>query len=223
VSTNLELWEKVCKTDPKHTKEVAFGRKFTSVDAQYQIKNATIQWGVFGITWGVKEEKFTQIHLGEKDSVVDSSTSYHYCVYTAKLFYPEGETEIHSDIEVIFSSGKRIGDYNDDWTKKVATDALTKGLSKLGFNSDVFEGRFDDKYYVLEMNENFGNIPKGKMPQRITPEKVKELQAEIDLRTVDTEKLIEYTNNKFGTEVHYDYILRSVKAKKVKENNNEQS
>jgi len=212
VSINLELWEKVCKTDPKHTKDVNFGKHhFTSVDAQYQIKNATIQWGVFGIAWGVKEEKFNQVHLGEKDSVADSSPSYHYGIYTAKLYYPEGEMEIHSDIEIIYSSGKRIGDYNDDWTKKVATDALTKGLSKLGFNSDVFEGRFDDKYYVLEM---------------ITPEKVKELQAEIDLRTVDTEKLIEYTNNKFGTkykalvelyEVHYDYILRSVKAKKVKE------
>ena len=32
--------------------------------------------------------------------------------------------------------------------KKVATDALTKGLSKLGFNADVFMGKFDDNKYV---------------------------------------------------------------------------
>jgi hypothetical protein len=37
---------------------------------------------------------------------------------------------------------------DDDCVKKVATDALTKGLSKLGFNADVFLGLYDDNKYV---------------------------------------------------------------------------
>jgi len=225
---NMKLWNDVCKTDPSHTKEVAlgtFGRRFTSVDAQYQVKNATKQWGRFGDTWGVKEEKYNQIHLGENDSVVNSSNNYHYCLYSAILYYPGGQTEIHSDIEIIHSSGKREGDYNDDWSKKIATDALTKGLSKLGFNSDVFEGRFDDKYYVQEMNIEFGNIKTDKMPQRITPDLATVLHDELKLRGGDIEKLLQSVNKKFGTkykdlielwQVHYDYILKQVKGKPLK-------
>ena len=40
-----------------------------------------------------------------------------------------------------------------DFAKKIETDALTKALSKLGFNADVFMGRFDDTKYVLEMQQ----------------------------------------------------------------------
>ena len=50
--------------------------------------------------------------------------------------------------------GSRV---DDDFAKKVATDALTKGLSKLGFNADVFMGRFDDNKYVNQMIKKFGN------------------------------------------------------------------
>jgi len=216
----MELWDKVNKTDPAHTKDVAYGRHFTSIDAQWQIRNATYQWGKFGTTWGVKEEKYEQIHLGD-----EKVPNYHYCIYTAKMFYPGGQTEIHSDIEIIHSSGKLEDQYNGDWTKKVATDALTKGLSKLGFNSDVFEGRFDDKYYVQDLNIEFDNIPKHKQPSKITPDQVIVLEDEIKERNGDTEKLLVSVNKKFGTkykiiaemwQVHYDYILKVVQGKPLK-------
>ena len=54
-----------------------------------------------------------------------------------------GEFPIASSIKTMM--GKRV---DDDCIKKVQTDALTKGLSKLGFNADVFMGRFDDNKYV---------------------------------------------------------------------------
>ena len=39
---NMELWDKVCKTDPKLTKNVAYGkRKYTTVCAQSQRRKAT--------------------------------------------------------------------------------------------------------------------------------------------------------------------------------------
>jgi len=41
----------------------------------------------------------------------------------------------------------------------VATDELSKGLSKLGFNSDVFEGLFDDNKYVQQMMKEFSLKP----------------------------------------------------------------
>ena len=129
---NMELWNQVCVTDPKTTKKVEVGRGFTAICAQTQLKKATELWGAFGSTWGVKEEKH----------IIHDKIAY----YTGKLYFPHGLIEIHSDINLYTSKGA----YNEDWTKKLATDALTKGLSKLGFNSDVFEGKFDDNKYIKQ-------------------------------------------------------------------------
>ena len=146
---NMELWNSVCETPKEKTKLVSYGaRKFTSVCAQYQIKTATKQWGAFGSKWGVKEESYNAMN----DNVI---------LYKAILFYPEGQVEIHTDIELNVSTKNGVK-YNDDWAKKAATDALTKGLSWLGFNSDIFEGVFDNKYNGQNNgssgnNQNSGN------------------------------------------------------------------
>ena len=131
---NLSLWNLVCVTDPDVTKDVNVGRQFTAICAQSQIKKATLLWGPIGGEWGVRDERHNVIE--------------NYCIYTAELYYPGGSIQIHADIEIIFYAGKRKGMYNEDFTKKTATDALTKGLSRLGFNADIFEGKFDDNKYV---------------------------------------------------------------------------
>jgi hypothetical protein len=43
-----------------------------------------------------------------------------------------------------------------DGPKKALTDAITKGLSYLGCNADVFLGNFDDNKYVQQMRQSFG-------------------------------------------------------------------
>lgn len=147
MSDNMKLWNKVCKTDPKHTKKVKKGANFfiTAIDAQYQLQNATEQFGVFGSKWGVRNEKFYRLDVGTEDVLL---------VYEAELYYPEGSFPIHSSLN-IFAETKYGRKLDDEGFKKVATDALTKGLSKLGFNADVFLGRFDDNRYVSEVNEEF--------------------------------------------------------------------
>jgi len=143
---NLALWESVEKTNPGLTKEVPKGSfKLTAIDTYSRIKRATELWGQCGNKWGVKNEKI-EVHQPP------TPMNWIYATYSAILFYP-GSTEgipIHSDIEVIYSVGTRKGKYNEDWTKKVATDALTKGLSMLGFNADVYLGMFEDMKYVQE-------------------------------------------------------------------------
>lgn len=144
---NMKLWNKVCVTDPDVTKKVTYGRQFTAICAHSQIKTATELWGPMGGNWGVINETFAKV---EGTTIM---------IYTAILFHPvEGkeapaQVRIHSDIECISSGGKSSGKYNEDFTKKVATDALTKGLSKLGFNADVFEGKFDDQKYVDDLKD----------------------------------------------------------------------
>lgn len=139
MNNNIDLWEKVSVTNPKNTKEVQIGaRKYTTIDAYSRLKRATELWGPYGSKWGIRDEHYNIIY----------DEKHKFCSYTASLFYPDGALPIMSDIEIIISGGKAQGKYNEDWSKKVSTDALTKGLSKLGFNADVFMGKFEDSKYV---------------------------------------------------------------------------
>lgn len=162
MSENMQLWNAVCKTDPKHTKQVTFGRKFTAIDAMYQIQMATEQWGSFGKTWGIKSEAFN----------FHDVTGKHFLVYYADFYYPDGGFPIHSSMLAISEKGKP----DEDCFKKLATDALTKGLSKLGFNADVFLGKFDDNKYVQQMKNETSNKPPPP-PAKKKPEQPMDLQS----------------------------------------------
>jgi len=153
---NMELWKQVCTTDPATTKHVKQRGGFTAIDAQSQLKRATELWGPYGSTWGVKECKYTHIDTDNKDghkSIIE--------VMLEAVFYcPYGTFEIATDISY------RIG---GDTCKKLLTDLTTKALSKLGFNSDVFEGKFDDNKYVNAVKKKFSKEPEA---EPITDEQV---------------------------------------------------
>jgi hypothetical protein len=140
-NNNMHIWKNVCQTDPSNTKTVNFGYKFTAIDAYSQIKIATELWGPFGMRWGVKDEEFVML---TPDLII----------YTAILFYEDGTIPIHSSAKTSDSKGR----IDDDCVKKAATDALTKGLSKVGFNADVFLGLFDDSKYVQNMKKSLVRI-----------------------------------------------------------------
>lgn len=147
---NMELWNKVCETDPAITKQVNQRGGFTAVCAQAQIKRATEIWGPYGGKWGVRDLQWGSV--SDKDGeVIEMALS-------GKFFYPDdNEFEIGSDIAY------RAG---GDSRKKLLTDITTKALSKLGFNADVFEGKFDDNKYVQEMikKHSNNNLPEPPLP-----------------------------------------------------------
>ena len=175
---NMQLWNSVCTTDPQYTQKVVYGkRKFTAIGAQYQLMEATKVFGPFGTGFGVSDEKFT------------SFDNTGLCLYQGNLWYrlidwdDDGELytlPIHSSIK--YSANGRV---DDDFAKKVATDALTKGLSKLGFNADVFLGKFDDNKYVNQLTSNNGtDTPKpllGEHGLALTDTQVKEIKAALGL------------------------------------------
>jgi len=145
-SKNLELWNMVEKTNPKYTKKVSYGkRSFTTIDAYYQIKLATSIWGSYGSTWGFRDIKIT------------ISNELGMCIFEANFFYPNGEFPIVNAIKI----------NDDEFLKKVYTDSLTKSLSYLGFNSDVFLGFFDDSRYVEKVRREFEEQPQ---PQQQQPQ-----------------------------------------------------
>ena len=139
----LEFWESVQTTDPNFTKEVGFGRKFTSINAHYQIREMSRAFGKIGQGWGIRNERLNPIIEG-------------LISYQAELWYKDSEDEHHSyEINSSISTHNSKGKLDDECFKKVSTDALTKGLSKLGFNSDIFLGMWDDNRYVNQVTEKF--------------------------------------------------------------------
>lgn len=151
---NMMLWKNVEKTDPEFTKFVSFGRKFTSIGAMSQIKSATKQFGPFGYGWGVRNEQFIDKKRDPNDH------RYDLLVYIAELWYTHDSVEcsfpIAADIDIWeYVKTKSAWQLIDDTYKKVRTDALTKGLSYLGFNADVFLGKFDDNKYVESVKNEF--------------------------------------------------------------------
>ena len=173
---NMSLWNSVCVTDPQHTKRVNQRGGFTAIGAQSQIMEATKMFGPFGKGFGVSDETFHYIAYEPNITAAGAGL----CVYQARLWYVlNGETNvihqfpIHSSIK--YSVNGRV---DDDFAKKVATDALTKGLSKLGFNADVFLGKFDDNKYVNQLTSNNGtDAPK----PALTDAQVKEIKAALGL------------------------------------------
>tara|TARA_R110000765_G_scaffold180987_5_gene286963 strand:- start:1963 stop:2613 length:651 start_codon:yes stop_codon:yes gene_type:complete len=140
---NTSLWDQVFATDPAYTKFVKVGRGFTTIDAYYQVKTATEVFGPVGLGWGWKtDETYT-------DGVV---------IVKMHLWYKHpdsGEVSqpvVHFGCKALMNKSGRV---NEDAVKSATTDALTKALSYIGFNGDVFLGLFDDNKYVEMQQQKF--------------------------------------------------------------------
>ena len=145
---NLKLWLAVEKTNPKYTKNANVkGNKITSISPQFQIMNVTEQFGVYGQTWGFKSIEL-DYRLADTLGLV---------VFKGVFFFPKGEFPIINSISLFMDNARTKVD--DNFAKKAETDALTKAISKLGFNADIFMGKFDDIRYVEEMKKEFNKVP----------------------------------------------------------------
>ena len=141
--TNLKLWNAVSKTDPKNTTKVNQRGGFTAIAAHSQIKAATEQFGPIGTGWG---------------HIISNIFFEHDCVFVEiKLWYNESALTTFSGIgqcQVV-----KDGRVDQDAAKKAETDAITKALSRLGFNADVFEGKFDDNKYIEKQTKEYAKKP----------------------------------------------------------------
>ena len=173
---NMEIWDQVCISDPSITKPIPGAFKLTAIDAQSQIKRATEVFGPFGIGWGVEKES----HNFGAERVY----------YTAVLWYKwDGQTGA-----VAICSDHKDG---RDVMKCLQTDAITKGLSRIGFNSDIFEGTFDGNKYVKPQ------APKRKKNGSMSDVAYEQEQQYDGSEGVDLEKEMVYDPN---TKIKFGYI-----------------
>jgi hypothetical protein len=129
----MRIWDAVCKTDPSHTKRVNQRGGFTAIDAQYQLMEATRQFGPVGEGWGYDVGEFQIVGP--------------LIIVPVTLWHTKRDNRFGPILGCCEIAGQRP---DRDAPKKAITDAITKGLSQLGFNADVFLGRFDDNKYVEE-------------------------------------------------------------------------
>jgi hypothetical protein len=149
---NLILWDAVSKTDPSATTRINQRGGFTAIDAYSQIRAATEQFGPVGSGWGWVVE---DVQFPPNDTVVVRIALWHGDPKGSR-FDVFGQKKLN---------GKNGPD--EDAFKKALTDAITKGLSYLGFNADVFLGQFDDNKYVAKREAEVAAVNAGLSPDSI--------------------------------------------------------
>ena len=83
------------------------------------------------------------------------------------------------------------GKVDDDFAKKLETDMITKALSRLGFNADVFMGKFDDNKYVAAVKHEFEQVSNDPIRQKYVDRAVEVYRecVEADVEEIDTAKM----------------------------------
>ena len=146
--SNLDLWNKVSKTDPVHTKQVNQRGGYTAIDPQYQLMKATEEFGSYGDGFGLESSDF-DFTMYEVDGLVLHKAVFFYRINGEKVSFP-----ISNAIQAFTNTknGKRL---DPDFAKKVETNTVSKALSKIGFNADIFMGLYEDNNYVNEVSNDF--------------------------------------------------------------------
>ncbi len=146
--SNLKLWDAVSKTDPSFTRQVTARGGYTAISPQYQARIATEQLGPYGQGWGLSHSEFDFSVLETTGMVIHKATFF-YMSEGQRYEFP-----MHNAIKPCHKGANGV--YADeDFAKKLETNTISKALSRLGFNADVFMGLFDDHGYVEMVNNQF--------------------------------------------------------------------
>ena len=178
--SNLYLWKSVEKTDLSFVKKVNQRGGYTAISPQYQLKKATEKFGSYGFGFGLSESNFN-MSIYEFDGVV---------IHEAVFFYLRDGERVEFPISNAIQAAKttKNGKFVDvDFAKKVETNTVSKALSKIGFNADVYMGMFEDDQYLFDLDNE----------QRIEKAANKDDEAAKQAHALytDTNKVIEQINN----------------------------
>ena len=140
--------------------------------------------------------------MGFKNVELDYSLveKYDMVVFKGTFFFPEGQFEIVNSCKLFMDRNKKMLD--DNFAKKIETDTLTKAISKLGFNADIFLGKFDDVRYLNEVKEEFK--PKVEKPALPNDRFLKAVQA------INDKKITKDSLNKFALTTQQLTVLKEL-------------
>ena len=141
IETTMDIWNALAPSDPQYLKPVSFGsRSFTAIDPQYQVKKMTEQFGPVGEGWGWHNQtEIVSVSNGDS-AVLAHVTIWHGS--QGNMFGP------FTGCRKFFDAAK--GRLAEDAPKMAITDGLTKALSHLGCDADVFLGKMDGNKYSAD-------------------------------------------------------------------------
>ena len=159
----LIIWEQVQKTDPAYTKKFrrVGGFEGTAIDPLYNIYRATEMFGPVGIGWGyeiIDEQIIEGAPIFDNKRACVGQDKVHEM--KIKLWYKhQGEigSLVSSGATTVVSKNKYGMTTDEEAVKKSLTDAISKGLSWLGFSADVHLGLFDSNKYVEGLKAEYGS------------------------------------------------------------------
>lgn len=156
MTDTMKIWDAVAKTNPNHTKHVSQRGGFTSINAHSQVMEATRQFGPIGIGWGY---------------VAGDPTFHDNLMFVPVTLWHGERSNTFGPMLGCEEWKDSKGRVDSDVGKKATTDAVTKLLSQLGFNADVFLGLWDDNKYVEQRRQEVA----AETEPRITDEQRDEL------------------------------------------------
>ena len=154
MTDQMVIWDKLSKTDPKHTKAFsrAGGFKGTAVKPQWVVMRLTEEFGPCGLGWGINRPEFQVVPAGAEVMVYCTVSCWHGTL--DNILWGVGGDKV--------STSRQSGTFNDDEAfKKAFTDAIMNAFKFLGVAADVHMGLFDDSKYVQEVKADFAERLKG--------------------------------------------------------------
>ncbi len=147
-NANLAIWDRLGKTDPKHTKPFkrAGGFGGTAIKPIYTTQKMTEEFGPAGKGWGMGEPSFQTV----------SGSGGQVAVYCTVALWWVDPTDKDGTVNTVYGVGgdmavveQKSGLRTDDEAfKKAFTDAMGNAMKHLGMSADVHMGLFDDSKYV---------------------------------------------------------------------------
>lgn len=201
--SNSAIWDAVCTTDPKYTKNFnRAGFKGTATNITWLARQATRTFGPCGIGWGTKllDERYQPGKDGDIIHVIRLQLWY---VWNGQ----RGEIEQFG--QTTFVGSNKNGAFTDEEApKKSMSDAMSKCLSLLGFAADIHMGLFDDNKYLDERDRAFGASDLGTSLSKPGVTYDDEQQARSDAQAASTAAICNGFIGMFTACTHVDDVMQ---------------
>jgi hypothetical protein len=157
MADNMQIWDALAKTDPKHTKPFARagGFKGTAIKPIWIIRQLTEQFGPCGVGWGINTPVF-QVVPADGEILV-------YC--TVSVWHGEPTNILHGVGGDKVQAKRSSGSFCDDEAfKKAFTDAVNNAFKFVGVGADIHMGMFEDDKYVTATKAEFDQREREEQP-----------------------------------------------------------
>lgn len=190
--SKTDLWDRLGKTDPAHTKTFkrAGGFSGTAIKPMFSYRRMTEEFGPCGTGWGVGEPSFQVVSGENKEVLVYCTASIWYKDANGNPSYVHG---VGGDKVVTYIKANEQYKRPERWEnddeafKKAFTDAVTNALKLIGVGADVHMGMFDDSKYVNTMQREFSEA---KAEKKTSSAEMKRALQDIDNELLDCNSVV---------------------------------